>query len=255
MGESALRLAAFAALFALFAIAEAAAPDRPGPADRRRRWPTNLALSVVGGAAARLLGPFSAFAAASWAAQHGVGLIHVVAAPGWIAATACALGLDLALYVQHRALHAIPLLWRVHAPHHADRHLDVTTGLRFHPLEIVLSGLWKAAVAAALGAPPSLVLAFEVALNGFALFNHANLALPPRVERALRLVLVTPRIHRLHHDRAAGRASPNFGFSIGVWDRAFGTWKEGPEPVLLGLAEGPEDPARLDAALAQPFTG
>lgn len=253
MADIALRLSVFLGLLLALAAAEALAPDRPEPADRRRRWPTNLALTVIGSGLARLLGPVSAVGAALWAQAHGAGLFNAIAAPMWVAAAASFVALDLALYAQHRALHAVPVLWRLHAPHHADRHLDVTTGLRFHPGEIVVSALWKAGVVAALGAPAVAVAAFEIALNAFSLFTHANWRLPRDAQRALGGVLITPRTHRLHHDRAAGRDSGNYGFSVTVWDRVFGTWREAPEPAQLGIDGGPDDPARLGATLAQPF--
>lgn len=254
MADAALRLSVFLGLLLALAAAEALAPDRPDPANRGRRWPTNLALTVIGAGLARLLGPLSAVGAALWAQAHGVGLFHAVAAPVWLAAALSVVALDLALYAQHRVLHAVPVLWRLHAPHHADRHLDVTTGVRFHPGEIVVSAVWKAGVVAALGAPAAAVVAFEIALNAFSLFTHANWRLPGGVQRALGGVFITPRTHRLHHDRAAGRDSGNYGFSVTVWDRMFGTWREAPEPARLGIEGGPDDPARLGATLAQPLS-
>lgn len=254
MADALTRFAAFVALFALFALAEALAPDRQDAALRARRWPTNLALVAIGTGLARLMGPVSAVGAALWAEQAGIGLFNTLDAPAWAVVIVCVLALDLALYLQHRALHAVPLLWRLHAPHHADRHLDVTTGVRFHPGELVVSAVWKAGVVATLGAPAAVVAAFEIALNGFSLFTHANWRLPAAVQRAIGGVIVTPRTHRLHHDRDAGRASGNYGFSITLWDRVFGTWRVAPEPARLGIAGGPDDPARLGATLAQPLT-
>jgi sterol desaturase/sphingolipid hydroxylase (fatty acid hydroxylase superfamily) len=202
---------------------------------------------------ARALGPLTAMGAAVGAQKAGFGLFNVLDAPGPVVALVCLAVLDLSLYVQHRLLHAVPLLWRLHAPHHADRMLDVTTGLRFHPLEYLTSMVWKAAVAALLGAPVWIVVAFEAALNAFAMFTHANVRLAGPMQRVLGLVLVTPRAHRLHHDRDAGRASGNYGFSINLWDRLLGTWRIGPEPERLGIEGGPDNPSKLGVTLVEPL--
>ena len=253
MADAPLRLAAFALLFALFAILEALAPDRPASADRGKRGPTNLSLSALGAIVARALGPLTAVGAAVWAQAAGFGLFNMVTAPDWAVAIVSIAALDLALYLQHRAFHAVPLFWRFHAPHHADRHLDVSTGLRFHPGELALSTLWKALIVAALGAPVGVVVAFEIALNAFSMFTHANMRLPAAVQGVIGPVFITPRAHRLHHDRDAGRFSGNYGFSLALWDRLFATWRVAPEPERLGIEDGPDDPSALRATLVQPL--
>jgi sterol desaturase/sphingolipid hydroxylase (fatty acid hydroxylase superfamily) len=166
--------------------------------------------------------------------------------------------LDLAIYLQHVMFHAVPALWRVHRMHHSDTDLDVTTGLRFHPVEIVLSMLIKFAAIAALGAPAVAVLLFEVLLNATSMFNHANLRLPERVDAALRQVLVTPDMHRVHHSVIERETNSNFGFNLALWDRLFGTYRAQPEAGHEGMTIGVEqfrDPAeaRLDRMLTQPF--
>jgi sterol desaturase/sphingolipid hydroxylase (fatty acid hydroxylase superfamily) len=168
--------------------------------------------------------------------------------------------LDLAVYLQHRVFHAVPALWRLHRVHHADLELDATTGLRFHPIEILLSMAIKIAAVAALGAPAAAVLAFEVLLNAGALFSHANLALPRGLDAVLRAVLVTPAMHRVHHSVVRAETDSNFGFCLSWWDRLFGTYRAapaaGPDRVTIGL-EAFRDPAelRLDRLLTQPFRG
>jgi sterol desaturase/sphingolipid hydroxylase (fatty acid hydroxylase superfamily) len=241
--EAALRLGVFAALFALLVAAEAVVPWRAGPAGgRRRRWPANLAWAAGGVVAQRLTVGSLAVGAAAWARAHGWGLLPALGFPPWLAAPVAFVVLDLAVYAQHVATHAVPVLWRMHRVHHADAQVDATTAVRFHPMEIVLSAVWKAAVVVALGAAPWLVLTFEVVLNAAALFTHANIRLPGAMERALRPVVCTPAMHRIHHSVLPAETDANFGFFLSVWDRLFGTWRASAAGGVAGLRLGlPED--------------
>jgi sterol desaturase/sphingolipid hydroxylase (fatty acid hydroxylase superfamily) len=194
-GEAAIRIGAFLGMLAAERLLARGVPRPLG----WRRWPSNLALSVIGSVLVRLVAPAAAVGVAAWAEARGLGLLPALAVPGWLALPLAVLLLDLAIYLQHRVFHAVPALWRLHRMHHADPELDATTGLRFHPVEILLSLSMKVAVIVALGADPVAVLVFEVLLNATSLFNHADIRIPVRVERWLRAVLVTPDMHRTHH--------------------------------------------------------
>ncbi|MBW8271099.1 sterol desaturase family protein [Caldovatus aquaticus] len=258
--EPLIRLAAFAGVLLLCAAGEALAPWRRPRLPRRARWPGNLGLVALDGLLLRVLFPTAAIGAALVAEAQGTGLLRRLGAPGWLAVPAAVVLLDLAIYLQHRVFHAVPALWRLHRVHHADPELDATTGLRFHPIEILLSMAIKIAVVSALGAPAVAVLLFEVLLNAGALFSHANLALPGRLDAALRLVLVTPGMHRVHHSVVPAETDCNFGFCLSWWDRLFCTYRAAPaageERMTVGLAVF-RDPAelRLDRLLTQPFRG
>ncbi|MEZ5513576.1 MAG: sterol desaturase family protein [Steroidobacteraceae bacterium] len=204
-------------------------------AERLRRWHAvppgrarigiaNVALGAVGAVGVRLLLPWAGVAAALTAESRGIGLAQVFDWPLWLAAVVGFLGLDLAIYAQHRASHAVPLLWRLHRVHHTETHLDFTSALRFHPVEIVLSACWRWLVIVALGAPAVAVLVFETVLNGTALFNHSNLQLPARFDCALRLGVVTPAMHRVHHSILHAEQQHNFGFNLPWWDWLFGSY-------------------------------
>lgn len=229
---------------------EAVAPARPRQTARARRWVTNVGLWTMGAGVLRLVPGIGAVALAALAQQHQLGLLPLLALPGWATVAIAVLALDVGLYAQHRAMHVVPLLWRWHAPHHADPEVDASTALRFHPGEIALSLAWKGVMAVALGAPVVAVVAFELALTVLPALHHANGRLPARVERALGLVLITPRLHRWHHDAAAGATSGNYGFSTSLWDRLFGTLVDGrggrDAPERLGLSGVP---ARVGSAL------
>lgn len=236
--EALIRSTVFLAVLAAMAVAEAAAPRRPRRLPRAGRWANNLLLLVVDSAAVRLLVPLLAVGTAVAAARHGWGLFNQAALPGWLAVPLAILLLDLVIYVQHRVFHAVPVLWRLHMVHHADPDIDVTTGGRFHPLEILLSMLIKMAAVAILGAPAVAVLLFEVLLNATSMFNHANLALPPALDRALRAVLVTPDMHRVHHSVRREETNSNFGFNVPWWDRLFGTYRDQPQGGHAGMTIG-----------------
>jgi sterol desaturase/sphingolipid hydroxylase (fatty acid hydroxylase superfamily) len=251
--EPAIRLGIFVGVLAALLLAERLRPwRRASPA----RWPGNLGLALLGVLAVRATVPAAAVGAAFWAEARGLGLLPLLGVPGWAAVPVTLLALDLLIYAQHRATHAVPALWRLHRVHHADPALDATTGLRFHPVEILLSMALKLAAVVALGAPPAAVLAFEVLLNATAMFNHAAIRLPPRLERLLRLVVVTPEMHRTHHSEVPAETDSCFGFCLPWWDRLFGSYRAEPaagEAVVIGVA-GWRAPTqqRLDRLLLQP---
>lgn len=256
--EGPVRLAVFAGIFAVMAIAEAAFPRRRRVEPRPLRWFTNIAIVFIDSAVLRLIFPFLAVTMAAIAQSRGWGLFNWLAWPQWLEITICAIALDMAIYWQHVASHKIPMLWRFHKVHHADRDIDVTTGTRFHPVEIVLSMLYKFAVIVVLGPAPLAVFIFEVVLNGSAMFNHANLRLPLGVDRIVRLIFVTPDMHRVHHSVRHDETDSNYGFNLAWWDRAFGTYidqpADGHDNMTIGLgAYQTHEPSRLDWALLVPF--
>jgi sterol desaturase/sphingolipid hydroxylase (fatty acid hydroxylase superfamily) len=258
IGESALRLGAFAGVFLVMALAEFGAPRRDMGHGRGRRWITNMVIVLIDTLAVRLIFPLAAVGVALWADANGIGLFNVLGVPGWLAGIVCFLALDLAIWAQHLAVHKVPVLWRVHRVHHADVDIDVTTALRFHPIEIVLSMVWKMIVVVALGAPPLSVFLFEVVLNGMAMFNHANFHIPARLDRVLRTILVTPDMHRVHHSVDIAETDSNYGFNLSVWDRLFRTYVPQPalghEGMTIGLDEYQTDrPTRLGWSLLLPF--
>lgn len=256
--EPMIRLGAFIGILLAMALWEIAAPRRTQRYRRRQRWPHNLLLVAVDTLAVRLLFPLAAVGAALLAAERGWGLLNVLNPPAWLSVALAVLALDLVIYLQHRLFHAVPVLWRLHRMHHADLEFDVTTGLRFHPFEILLSMAIKLAAVLALGAPALAVLIFEVVLNAASLFNHGNVRIPEWLDRRLRLVLVTPDMHRVHHSAVRRETDSNFGFSVPWWDRLLGTYRAQPAAGHLGMTIGLEyfrDPRdlRLDRLLLQPF--
>jgi len=258
--EAAIRLGAFAGIFAVMALWEVLAPRRRQDIDRWRRWPSNLGIVVLDSVLVRLIFPTAAVGVALFAEAHGWGLFHAWQTPAWVALVASVLLLDLAIYLQHVMLHAVPLLWRLHRMHHTDLEFDLTTGARFHPLEILLSLLIKLGVIVALGAPAAAVLAFEVVLNVSSMFNHGNVRLPRRADRVLRWLLVTPDMHRVHHSWHPAETNSNFGFNLSWWDRVFGTYRAQPRDGHTGMTIGINqfrDPRelRLDRMLWQPARG
>lgn len=236
--EVALRLGAFAAVFAGMGVWERLAPRRGLRAPRRSRWTANLGLVALNTLVLRLLFPAAAVGAAALAADRGWGLLTLVALPAGVAAALSVVALDLAVYLQHVVFHAIPTLWRLHQVHHADLDFDVTTGLRFHPIEIVLSMLYKITIVVALGAPVVGVLVFEVLLNATSMFNHGNVRMPARLDRVLRAVLVTPDMHRVHHSVLRYEANSNFGFCLSWWDRLLATYRAQPREGHEGMTIG-----------------
>jgi sterol desaturase/sphingolipid hydroxylase (fatty acid hydroxylase superfamily) len=233
-------------------------PRRPRSIGRAKRWPHNLGIAALNALIVRIVFPVAAVGAAFAAESRGWGLLNTASLPGWAEVTIAIAVLDLALYAQHFMFHKIPVLWRLHRMHHADLDPDVTTGARFHPFEIVLSMILKIAVVSALGAPALAVVIFEVLLNAFSMFNHANVTVPPGVEKVLRLLIVTPDMHRVHHSIFRNEIDSNFGFQSAWWDRLFRTYRAEPrlshETMTLGLEDfrDPRD-LRLDRLLVQPF--
>ena len=246
--EGYIRLAAFLGALAIVGVWELLAPRRPLTDRKARRWVTNLSLVALGTLAGRLLLPLLPMGMALLAAERGWGVLNLLALPAWLEIVLTLLALDLIIYLQHVMFHFLPLLWRFHRMHHTDLDLDVTTGNRFHPLEIIIS-LWiKLGAVVLLGAPAAGVLLFEVVLNATAQFNHGNIHLPLSLDRWLRLVLVTPDMHRVHHSVIPRETNSNFGFNLPWWDRICGTYRPQPEAGHLGMSIGLReyrDPARL----------
>ncbi len=257
--EGVVRLGALAAVFGLMAFWELLAPARDQSQPRLRRWPSNLALAALNVATVRVLFPAASVGLALLAEAQGAGLLRLLNLPAWLSILAALVALDVSLYLQHLMFHAVPVLWRLHRVHHADPDFDVTTGLRFHPVEIVLSMLIKATAIFAFGPPVLAVLIFEVVLNGAAVFNHANVRLPVRVESIVRWLLVTPDMHRVHHSKDPRETNSNFGFNLSIWDRLFGTYRaqprlghQGMRIGVIGL-ESPQLSVRLLGVLGVPF--
>ena len=258
--EPAIRLAAFIAVFAAVSLWEAATPRRRRAFPRFRRWPSNLAVVALNTALVRLLLPTTAVGLALLAEERGWGLLNNLIIPSWLRLVASVLLLDLAIYLQHVMFHAVPALWRVHRMHHADLDFDVATGVRFHPIEIVLSMLIKFGMVMGLGIPAYSVLTFEVLLNATSMFSHGNVYLPEKLDRCLRWFVVTPDMHRVHHSVVMAETNSNFGFNLPWWDRLLGTYRDQPAAGHEGMSIGIEQfrQARelwLDRMLLQPFRG
>ena len=254
------RLGVFVGLFALFATLEALAPRRARSQPRSARWFTNLSIVVLATLALRALAialPLLAVGAAVDAGRMGWGLFNALDWPQWLEVVLAILILDLAIWAQHLVTHKVPILWRFHRVHHADRDFDVTTALRFHPVEILASMMLKIGLVYLLGPAALAVLLFEIILNGTAMFNHSNLRLPLWLDRAVRLVLVTPDMHRVHHSIHRHEHDSNYGFALSVWDRIFRTYRPKPEAghdlMTVGLEWQDERPSRLGWALMLPF--
>ena len=258
--EPAIRLSFFAAVFLVMALWEFVAPRRALTHGRLKRWPNNIAISILNTVLLRLLIPTAAVGLALVAEGRGWGLLNQVALPQGAAIVVSILIFDLVIYAQHVVFHAVPFLWRFHRMHHADLDIDVTTGARFHPVEIFLSMAIKFAAIVAVGPPAVAVVIFEVLLNATAMFNHSNIRLPRVVDRALRLLLVTPDMHRVHHSVLQDETNSNFGFNVPWWDRIFGTYKDQPAKGHDGMSIGIElfrTPRELwlDRMLTQPLRG
>lgn len=256
--EAILRLLAFAAVFSIMALWEWYAPRRQLSQARADRWPANLSILLVNTVLLRLLFPTALIGAAAWAQTGGFGLFHQAQLPLPVSLLLSVVLLDLAIYLQHRLFHHVPLLWRFHRVHHADLEIDVTTGGRFHPFEIFLSFGYKALWVLALGAPVGAVVVFEVVLNASSMFNHGNVRLQGRADRIIRSLLVTPDMHRIHHSTDPRETHRNFGFCLSIWDRLFGTYRESPRlgqqvmPIGLPDLRGTNE-QHLVKLLSQPF--
>lgn len=223
MPDAWVRPAIVLGIAALLLSAELLIAARPA---RRDRWLANLGFGVLGGVVGFALSAVFPVSAALWAEDAGIGLLRWLAVPPWLALPLAILLLDLAVYWQHRWMHAVPWLWRLHRLHHRDPAMDLTTGVRFHPGEIVVSGLYKAALVVALGVSPLGAVVFEIWLGAASLWEHANLRLPPPLDRRLRHVLVTPAMHLVHHGCDRADIDSNYGFSTSLWDRLFGSYRE-----------------------------
>ncbi len=250
--EAAIRLSAFVGVAGLCLAWEAFAPRRARRLPWWHRWSTNLGLSVLGLVLVRFTVGALAFGVAGWARTHGWGVFNALKLHPIAGGILAFFLLDLGIYAQHVATHALPAFWRLHRVHHADLDLDVSTAVRFHPLEILLSMAYKAALVMLLGAAPLAVLAFELTLSLGALFTHANGRMPEGADRALRWVFVTPGMHAIHHSDRPPEANSNFGFSFSWWDRIFGTYRAKPEAALVPGLRGVPDRG-LGSLLAWPF--
>jgi len=256
--DSLLRLLIFLCVLVLMGSLEYVIPRKARQAHRPSRWFTNMALSVLGALSIRFLLPIVAVGAAVFAEQQAWGLFNVVRVPLWAELFGAILILDLLIYWQHVASHFVPLLWRFHKVHHADIDVDVTTAVRFHPGEIMLSMMYKIVCILLLGPELVAVIAFEILLNASALFNHSNIAITPRLDRYLRWLIVTPDMHRVHHSTVVPETNSNFGFSLSIWDRVFASYVAQPrkdhENMTTGLAEYQQvDTAGLLWCLSLPF--
>lgn len=258
--EPAIRLAVFAGVFLLMILWEVMMPRKSRILSRWARWPSNIGIVVLNTLLLRLLIPTAAVGTALLAETNGWGLFNLVVLPQVLAVLLSVMLLDLAIYAQHVVFHHVPVLWRLHRMHHADQDIDVTTGSRFHPIEILLSMGIKLALIVVLGAPAVAVLIFEVLLNAAAMFNHANVRLPLKVDAVLRLLIVTPDMHRVHHSIHKNETNSNFGFNLPWWDRLFRTYNaqpvDGHEDMTIGLERfRTKKDQRLDRMLVQPFRG
>lgn len=258
--ETTIRLGIFLGLFVLFALAEHLVPRKSRSQPRSTRWVTNWGMTVVNTVTLRLMAlvlPLLAVGAAVDAGQKGWGLLNWLDWPLWIDIIVTVLFLDFAIWAQHLITHKVPLLWRLHRVHHSDTDIDVTTAIRFHPIEIALSMLLKIGLVYLLGPAAIAVILFEIILNGTAMFNHSNLALPLPVDTVLRRVLVTPDMHRVHHSVHRYEHDSNYGFSLSIWDHMFGTYVaqpgEGHDDMKIGLRWQDDKPSRLGWSLRLPF--
>ena len=260
--EPVIRIGAFASVFAVMAVLELVSPRLSRPqmvgSLKMQRWFTNLSIVVLSTVLLRIVFPVAAVGTALYAEANGFGLFRMFDVNPVVAGIIAFVVLDFAVWLEHLASHKIPLLWRIHRMHHADQGFDLTTALRFHPLEIVLSMVWKALIVLLLGPPAVAVLVFEIVLNATAMFNHANYRLPLAVDRVVRLFLVTPDMHRVHHSAIVRETDSNYGFNLPIWDRIFLTYNDQPEKghneMTIGLAEFRDNAAaRLSWSLMLPF--
>ncbi|WP_334029373.1 sterol desaturase family protein [Alteromonas sp. P256] len=262
---SVIRLSVFISVFFIMAMLEAFLPARKSTLSRKERWVGNLSMVVFGAVVSRLLVPASLVGVSLWASEKGYGLFNILfeSDSTLVSAVVVVVGvllLDVVIYWQHRLFHTIPLLWRIHKMHHADSHVDTTTGLRFHPIEIVISLGVKTAAVVAFGVPILAIVIFEVALNGFALFNHANIRLPQKWDDRLSTLIITQRLHRIHHSQAKEESNSNFGFSVSWWDKVFNSFKprahESDDKLPIGQRDVPptKDNATMLSLLRQPFS-
>ncbi|MCW5658107.1 MAG: sterol desaturase family protein [Burkholderiaceae bacterium] len=259
--EPLIRLVLFAAGFAVIAACEVLVPRRTPTMARSLRWFGNLGIAALSSVVVRLAFPLAAVGMAGFAAANGWGMLNHFDVPPWLAGPLAVIALDFVIWLQHVIVHAVPVLWRLHRVHHADLDFDLTTGLRFHPIEIALSMLIKFAAIVVLGPPVVAVLVFEVLLNATSMFSHANIRLPAALDRVLRWIVVTPEMHRVHHSVEDDETNSNFGFNLPWWDRLFGTYRDQPRAGHAAMTIGihshrdPQEVARLPGMLMLPFRG
>lgn len=258
MSESVLRLGIFAGALILFSGLEALFPRRARNLPRQTRWLTHLGITVIDSLAVRALGPLTAIAVAISASGKGIGLFNLTTWPLWLEVTLAFIVLDFAIYLQHVISHRVPIFWRFHKVHHTDRDLDASSAVRFHPVEILLSMLYKCGLVLLIGPAALAILIFEIVLNASAIFNHANLKLPLWLDSLLRPLIVTPDMHRVHHSVIEGETNSNYGFNFSIWDRLCRTYKAQPEAghdgMTIGLSEHQSDkPSKLLWSLKLPF--
>lgn len=259
--EVSIRLVSFFSIFSVMALWEIVAPRRALTVSKAVRWANNLGLVFVNSLVLRILFPAAAVGVAAFAAEQGWGVLNYYALPLALSVVLAVVVMDCIIYLQHVLVHAVPALWRLHRVHHADLDYDVTTGARFHPIEIILSMLIKFATIVVLGPPIIAVVIFEVVLNALAMFNHGNVRLPLGLDRVLRLLVVTPDMHRVHHSVEDNEANSNFGFNLSVWDRILGTYiaqpRKGHEGMTIGIHQYREHKqvSWLPGMLALPFIG
>jgi sterol desaturase/sphingolipid hydroxylase (fatty acid hydroxylase superfamily) len=259
--EPAIRLSFFVGVFAVIGLLEVVAPRRALTASKALRWTSNLGLVALNTLLLRLVFPLAAAGIAAFGVANGWGLLNHFNVPFWIAVPVAVVAMDLVIWLQHVMVHAVPALWRLHRVHHADLDYDVTTGARFHPIEIALSMLIKFATITVLGPPVLAVVIFEVLLNATAMFNHGNIRIPAGIDRVLRWFVVTPDMHRVHHSVEDDETNSNFGFNLPWWDRLFGTYRAQPRAGHAAMTIGihghtdPHEVARLDGILMLPFRG
>ncbi len=258
--EPTIRMAFFIGIFVIVVIFELLVPRRPLSTSKTSRWFGNIGIVFINTVLLRLLFPAAGVGIAAWIERQGWGAFNNVELPYWSKVVLSAIILDFIIYLQHVMFHAVPLLWRLHMVHHADLDYDVTTGTRFHPIEIILSMVIKGAAIMVLGPPVLGVIVFEILLNGTSMFNHGNFFIPLKIDRILRWVVVTPDMHRVHHSAFPSEANNNFGFNLPWWDRVMGTYRAQPsrghEGMTIGLNQF-RDPSRLTLPwmLALPFIG
>ena len=258
--ESLIRLISFFTIFALIAIWEFVAPLRPLTTPKPQRWFSNLTIVILNTLVVRLFFSTTVVGFAVIVSQNGWGFLNLLGWPNWLAGIAAVVALDFILYLQHVMFHAVPFLWRFHMMHHADLDVDVTTGARFHLVEIVVSMIIKLAAVALIGASPRAVITFEILLNATSMFNHGNVRMPGGLDRVMRWMVVTPDMHRVHHSVIREETNSNFGFNLPWWDRLLGTYRPAPERgqtgMILGLNQF-RDPSQLTLPwmLALPFVG
>jgi sterol desaturase/sphingolipid hydroxylase (fatty acid hydroxylase superfamily) len=258
--EATVRLAFFFGILLLIALFEILAPRRPLTTSKAGRWFGNLGVVVIGAVLLRIVFPITAVQLALWAGQKGWGIFNAMDMPFWLAVVLSIIILDFIIYLQHVIFHAVPTLWRLHMMHHADLDYDLTTGIRFHPLEILISMVIKFSAIVVLGTPALAVILFEIILNGMAMFNHGNFFIPLRLDRVLRWFVVTPDMHRVHHSVFPSETNSNYGFNLAWWDRVMGTYRAQPRLGHQGMTIGLNqfrDPSKLTLLwmLILPFVG